>query len=1492
MANLAEELQQTKQSLTELLDEVVYFEQQCNVATARGDSISRVLSTSNASHVDAIEVLLSYARALTSGYIDEASSAHATAIRVLRDTSMAQDNAASTLNDLGVSGFASGWKLNGIDVEAVLLAPTTPNILHNTDSNNVAGGPHHHQMETPSIRSTGSASIGGGGGGRVRMMRSGSVLAETRPANGGYTATPSSAFGDNDYAELRINELVAALEAEQNTTSELRRQLSSSSRSSSNSSSMIVGGVDQTPNRVHVTRRGSVEIQVAGNNNSNNSNDATIGETVEALRARVRELEVELADEKVRATGAERERASSVRDRDAAIMDLERAERDRESALQSAKSSDQETDAVREASRRLEREVDLAKRGKHAAERQLSDALVERDRAVTGAERAHKISETAKQAEDTALRQRDDAMERAETERKRSEEANAEVERSQYREDELRRSLAASEQSRSQEISKVERAIQERDAAKTENATLIIERDALRKRLEQSERERSFSMGDAHEAERQRDAAQAQVIAAIEDGERKESQRRAAVSRAAIAEEACVIAQRARKEAEEACRALDASESKARIEAESERLQRMSMTEQLKVALSERDLALNAHRSLVDIKEDKTSSLTSSVTALAHEKEILLVKLKTTQREGAEEKEQWRQLEEDLRTQLEQISEQTMHATEQATRGLSRTKQELESVREDSLRLKRELLLKGEAAQQAQDQVSSDTRALKLLEERLLNDHSTMEERERSTQLEVRRLQVELETMTLQREKEKGEEQSKAEQREEEMAHLTEKREEERTEKENALRREEHERRWREGQESEWRERLVSAQEERKKERDTHDREKMTLKQRITNQDDQLRECMRRIDMARRKEAEMTKSMAQSMVHSAVRTPMPRGSGATPLNSVPRARVRIHRSGSIVIDNDQPIGLDGTIMPPTPGGVVGRGYATLSVADQDRLASAEESRDALANEVSALRARLSLKSALAENNTDSYSDNNNLISSSSSSSSPNAERLHRLQSEMRRLQVEAERTTVSARQQVENVESSIQRVRAQLDEKDSENAALREDVNALRTQILQHQQGEQEEKQEQIRTLEKEMDSLTNRLTHAQHGQAQAQSQLEQATKTLRQARAREQRMERESNRAKEREESLMSSLESVSKKNAQLEIQLHSLKDRVRQLQRSSSGKEEETNALLDDSKRRADTLENELKRMEEQLRTMEEEKRRKEQQDHQQLDQNGMNQEMTRGMKEDLVQYQQLLDAERTAKRELERKVTALGDERQQLAQDMQGAAQHLRLVALQKSTVTHELEQVHTALAELEKELTASRSENDRLRNISKSINNISRRTRATTRAAPSNSKNNKEEDNHDGTPTSRARIHVSRTGSIAITRGDEMTVGDGINAKGPSMIPLPVSSSNTNSSTPSNTLSNTNNVRVRANRHGSVDISRGAPLTTPSADRGGSIDSLVDGSNEPWSIGSDSNVTSIRRGTYFGRCCYLFYLFFFHLAVLFLILFLIFYFSFYF
>ena len=96
------------------------------------------------------------------------------------------------------------------------------------------------------------------------------------------------------------------------------------------------------------------------------------------------------------------------------------------------------------------------------------------------------------------------------------------------------------------------------------------------------------------------------------------------------------------------------------------------------------------------------------------------------------------------------------------------------------------------------------------------------------------------------------------------------------------------------------------------------------LRQRITSQDGQLRDALRSVETSRRqaqaaeeKMQEAIRKAARSSVASSLATPQQYRSTMTPAPSmsrsnaslggasVPRARVRIHRSGSIIIDNDQ-----------------------------------------------------------------------------------------------------------------------------------------------------------------------------------------------------------------------------------------------------------------------------------------------------------------------------------------------------------------------------------------------------------------------------------------------------------------------------------------------------------------------------------------------------------------------------------------------------------
>lgn len=488
-----------------------------------------------------------------------------------------------------------------------------------------------------------------------------------------------------------------------------------------------------------------------------------------------------------------------------------------------------------------------------------------------------------------------------------------------------------------------------------------------------------------------------------------------------------------------------------------------------------------------------------------------------------------------------------------------------------------------------------------------------------------------------------------------------------------------------------------------------------------------------------------------------------------------------------------------------------------------------------------------------------------------SASSPNVERVRRLQEELRRMREERERSVEDDERRRTDVEERLKSCQTALISREEENESLRDDLVDVRKAVLKEEERVREvegRREEAIRMQgEEEAEELKIQLTRAQHGQSEAQSQLESATKTLRQSRERQSRQERELTRCKQREKDLLSSLETVTKKSAQSDIQIHSLTQRVRQYQKASE-KEEVYIRQLDDAKRKIIELEKLLREMS--IKVEEVERKRVEGEENMakslRISQNVKSDNDVAkelGLRADLEQHQMLLESERKERRGLEIKVRGLEEERQQLAEDMQGAAQHLRLVALQKSAVTEELEEVHAALAELERELNVSRTENDQLRRRSASSPPPPPSSSSASSSASFSSSLGRE-----STPTSRAKIHVSRTGSIAITRGTEMNKVEErrVEETPPSMIPLPSSSSSSSSRDASR-------VRVRTNRHGSVDISRGGALTTPvgsggrGSGGGAETGSLVAGSNEPWSLGSDSSVTSIRRGTYFGTCCLL-------------------------
>ena len=190
------------------------------------------------------------------------------------------------------------------------------------------------------------------------------------------------------------------------------------------------------------------------------------------------------------------------------------------------------------------------------------------------------------------------------------------------------------------------------------------------------------------------------------------------------------------------------------------------------------------------------------------------------------------------------------------------------------------------------------------------------------------------------------------------------------------------------------------------------------------------------------------------------------------------------------------------------------------------------------------------------------------------------------------------------------------------------------------------------------------------------------------------------------------------------------------------------------------------------------------------------------------------------------------------------------------HLRLVALQKSQVSQELEQVHSAIADLEEQLVQARTDNDRLRKVSAHVEALSVSPNAALSAESSSRSNG---------PGGGTSVHVSRRGSINISRkgarGDVSKAGNIKKGSRGSASSESTAISNSSSRSSGNassvplpqSSSATRNIRVKAHRSGSVEINRGGQ---------GESSDLVSGQEDPWTLGSDSAVSSIRRGTYFG------------------------------
>ncbi len=150
----------------------------------------------------------------------------------------------------------------------------------------------------------------------------------------------------------------------------------------------------------------------------------------------------------------------------------------------------------------------------------------------------------------------------------------------------------------------------------------------------------------------------------------------------------------------------------------------------------------------------------------------------------------------------------------------------------------------------------------------------------------------------------------------------------------------------------------------------------------------------------------------------------------------------------------------------------------------------------------------------------------------------------------------------------------------------------------------------------------------------------------------------------------------------------------------------------------------------------------------------------------------------------------------------ERRRLANEVEGAAAHLRLVGMQKAAVTRELEQVYTSLSELEQQLSESRNENERLR-LRQNVDTLggighSRSPQAQTVTISRDTKNAYNSsrfrnddfgrktnpfDEQDFSNVPRATVKISRRGSVEVIQKSH-------GRHAPTMIPLPGNSNRRN------------------------------------------------------------------------------------------------------
>ena len=171
-------------------------------------------------------------------------------------------------------------------------------------------------------------------------------------------------------------------------------------------------------------------------------------------------------------------------------------------------------------------------------------------------------------------------------------------------------------------------------------------------------------------------------------------------------------------------------------------------------------------------------------------------------------------------------------------------------------------------------------------------------------------------------------------------------------------------------------------------------------------------------------------------------------------------------------------------------------------------------------------------------------------------------------------------------------------------------------------------------------------------------------------------------------------------------------------------------------------------------------------------------------------KNLKNEISNLQNELASGKKRETELNAKLKSLQDklekresECRRLESEVEGAAAHLRLVGMQKASVTRELEQVYTSLSELEQQLSESRNENERLR-LRRNVEALN-----STGYIPSSSPRNLTDrktrvDKTDSISrfqdVPRATVKISRRGSVEVIQPN---MNGKVGLKSPSMVPLP-------------------------------------------------------------------------------------------------------------